>query len=82
MPFCPRCGTQVRSNAKFCHKCGHKLSNRVLTRVLTALGVGLLIVGIFWSAVYVSSLFLRFLNGLLYFVRRTLDWFGKKRYNV
>jgi len=78
MPFCSRCGTQVRSNAKFCHKCGHKLSNRVLT----ALGVGLLIVGIFWSAVYVSSLFLRFLNGLLYFVRRTFDWLGKKRYNV
>jgi uncharacterized membrane protein YvbJ len=26
MPYCPRCGSEVESDAKFCPKCGSSLS--------------------------------------------------------
>jgi ribosomal protein L40E len=29
--ICPRCGTRLKPNYKFCHQCGSKLGDRTLT---------------------------------------------------
>ena len=34
--FCPKCGTEIQQNAKFCASCGHNLSDEVATETQAA----------------------------------------------
>ena len=34
--FCPKCGTEIQQNAKFCASCGHNLSDEVVTETQAA----------------------------------------------